>query len=165
MAELFVRHSLNPNKGVKFNFTFKQFTLKNKDAEGDAKWVLEVGTTYPATDGGKVPTKVIYGVTTQTLATEIEKAVGELCAYIDWSEFDEDKYPPEAMDMFPTGIGIPLSTLVSFKVIDELPSSGIDLSDMQVILNNGVVDFDITDQMVIAGDPYEYLISWKNPFN
>lgn len=165
MAELFVRHSLNSNKGVKFNFTFKQYTLKNRDVEGDAKWVLEVGTTYPAANGGKVPTKVVYDITEKTLDAEIEKAVADLCKYIDWSEFAQDKYAPEITEALPTGVGVLLNTPISFKIKDSLPSSGIDLSGMKVTLNNGVVDFDITDQVIISGDPYEYLISWKNPFN
>jgi hypothetical protein len=165
MAEVFVRHSLNSTKGVKFNFTFKQYTLKSRDAEGDAKWILEVGTTYPAANGGKVPTKVVYDITEKTLDAEIEKAVADLCKYIDWSEFAQDKYQPEITDITPTGTGILPSTLVSFKIKDSLPSSGLDLSDMRITLNNGAVDFNITDQVRISGDPYEYLISWKNPFN
>ena len=165
MAEVFVRHSLNAKKGVKFNFTFKQYTLKNKDAEGDAKWVLEVGTTYPAANGGKIPTKIVYGITEKTLDAEIEKAIASLCKYIDWTEFEQDKYAPEVVDITPTGVGVLPNSLISFKIKDSLPSSGIDLSSMKVTLNNGTVDFDITDQISISGDPYEYLISWKNPFN
>lgn len=163
MAELYVRHSLNSQKAVKFNFTFKQFALKGKNA--DPKWVLEVGTTYPASDGGVVPTKVVYDVTEGTLDAEIEKAVSELCTYIDWSEFEEDNEAPRLVSVSPYGTNVIAESLVTFNIQENLPSAGINLSDMKVTLNNGVLDFDITEQVEVSGDPYDYKITWKNPFN
>lgn len=163
MAELYVRHSLNSQKAVKFNFTFKQFVLKGKDA--DHKWVLEVGTTYPASDGGVVPTKVVYDVTEGTLDAEIEKAVSELCTYIDWLEFEEDNEAPRLVSVSPYGTDVIAESLVTFNIQENLPSAGMNLSDMKVTLNNGVLDFDITEQVEVSGDPYDYKITWKNPFN
>ena len=127
MAEIYVRHSLNSSKAVKFNFTFKQFTLKNE--RGDSKWILEVGTTYPAADGGKVPVKVVHNINESTLEDEIEKAISELCAYIDWSEFAEDKWPPELAGVHPSGSNTPIKTLIErYKLIrhpDRIRSSDI----------------------------------------
>ena len=107
------------------------------DKDGDPKWVLEVGTTYPSSTGGVVPTKVVHNITESSIEAEIEKAVSELCTYIDWSDLEQDN---EA-------------------------SSGIDLSGMTVTLDNGTIIFDITNQVEVTGDPYNYTVTWINPLN
>lgn len=164
MAEIYVRHSLNSSKAVKFNFTLKQYVLKG-DKDGDPKWVLEVGTTYPSSTGGVVPTKVVHNITESSIEAEIEKAVSELCTYIDWSDLEQDNEAPEVVTMTPSGLNVPIKSKVSFNIQDALPSSGIDLSGMTVTLDNGTIIFDITNQVEVTGDPYNYTVTWINPLN
>jgi len=52
---------------------------------------------------------------------------------------------------------------VSIKINENLPAAGIDLSDMKMVLNNGNVDFDITDEVKVVGDPYDYELRWIPP--
>ena len=53
MAELFVKHSLNPRKVAKFNLALRDFVLKGE--EGEYFWLLEIGTTTPTVSGTTIP--------------------------------------------------------------------------------------------------------------
>jgi len=162
MAELFVRHTLNPRKVVKFNLNLKNYVLRGEE-DSDYKWVLEIGTTTLAVSGAKILPRYIHNVSDATIELEIEKAVSEMCTLIDWSDFDVDKYSPIFLSFYPHDIEVIPKTVVTFKVIEESPSSGIDLSNMVVTLNNGDVDFDITSEILVKGDPYDYTLSWTPP--
>ena len=158
MAEILVKHTLNPRKAIKFNLNLSRYALK--ETEGDIVWLLEIGTTEPSITGGKIPPKFIHKVTEANIELEINKAVADMCSLVDWQDFDIDRYSPIISKFNPLGLNVPITSKVEFTIVEEAPSSGIDLSGMTVVLNNGAVDFDITSEVIIQGDPYEYNIQW-----
>ncbi len=162
MAEVFVINSLNNTKSVKFNIGLRYFIVKG-DQDGDHKWVLEIGTTHEGANGEDHLVKRIHNIDAEDLDEVMENAISELCGKIDWAPFVEDKEAPNVVEASPKGDNVPIGSIVSMKVVDELPSSGIDLSDISVTLNNGEVDFDITNEIKVTGDPYEYDIKWVPP--
>ena len=158
MAELFVKNSLNTRLSVKFNVSIKQFTITNVD--GDNKWLLEVATTYLDLDGYNMRPKLIHLQTLNNLEAEIELAVEEMCVQIDWGILDTDKEEPYIFEYAPIGNDAPISSNIVFTIKDLLPSSGIDLSDIDITLDNGTQVFNITNETTIVGDPYEYNFVW-----
>lgn len=161
MAEVFVKHTLNPRKAVKFNLNLREYALK--DREGESVWVLEVGTTAANSDGEVIKPRFIDYVSEASIEDEIEAAISEMCSTIDWSEFDEDRYAPTVTEFSPQGPGARIKEPVKFTIKDKHPSSGIDLTDMKITLNNGEVDFDITSEVEIVGDPRELTFKWYAP--
>ena len=159
IAELFVINSLNLTKSVKFNIGLRYFVVKG-DADGDHKWVLEVGTTHSGSDGTTPLAKKVHDISAEDFDEVLEDTLSELCSMIDWSPFVTDGEPPYLISVNPTGSNTPIGSNVYLKIRDELPSSGIDLSNMKIILNNGTVDFDITNEVVVIGDVYEYQLKW-----
>jgi len=161
MANIFVKHSLSDRVSIKFNITLTRFVLKASD--GDQKWLLEIGTTHPDADGNSILPKYIYLTTLSTLDAEIEKAVAEMCELIDWGTLAEDEFPPYVSSHTPSKAVVSIHTPVSVVLKESLPSSGMDLSDIKITINNGTTLFDITDEVVISGDPYEYKLDWHPP--
>ncbi|MBV5347619.1 hypothetical protein JZU46_05325 [bacterium] len=162
MAELFVQHTLNPHKVAKFIVNLRSYVLRGEDDTG-YKWVLEIGTTSLKADGTNIKPSYVHNVTEATIEKEIEKAISYMCSLMDWSDFDEDRYPPYFTYFYPKGNNVPSKTVVTFNVAEDAPSSGVDLSGMVVTLNNGDVDFDITSEILVTGDPYDYTLSWIPP--
>lgn len=159
MAEILVNHSLSDSIAVKFNVDLKQYVLKGE--EGDSKWVLEVGTTYLDSGGNVIPPKFLHLTTLESLEDEIEKAVSDMCALIDWGVLLDDKHPPYIDSYVPVETeGVSISTEVRVIIKEELPSAGIDLSGVVVTLDNGVSVYDITNEVTVTGDPYEYRLKW-----
>lgn len=161
MAEIFVRNSLNSTKAVKFNLSLKE-TLSSK-SEGESLWVIEVGTRTPKADGTAVPPVYINNVSEKTLEAEINKAISSMCSLLDWAVLEADNEAPELTYFSPEGTLVPISSVIEFKLKENLPASGIDLSSMVVTLNNGTVDFDITSELKITGDPFDYTLKWIPP--
>ena len=161
MAELFVKHSLNPRKVAKFNLNLKDYVIKGE--EGEYKWLLEVGTTTLTASGTAIRPHYIHKVTEASVEGEIEKAISEMCGLMDWSEFDPDNYAPIMKSFIPQGPDAPIKGPVRFVVTDKSPSSGIDLSNMSVTLNTGGFEFAISSEVEIKGNPYEYTVSWWSP--
>jgi hypothetical protein len=162
MADLTVVNSLNYKKAVKFNVTFRHFVVKGQ--EGEYMWLLEVGTTYPDANGENISAKKVLNVSAENLDEVIEDAVADLCSKIDWSPLVEDKESPYVESSHPLdGSTVPISSYVLMTIKDRLPSSGVDMSAVKVILNNSMTDFDITSDVEIRGDPYEYKVKWVTP--
>ncbi len=162
MAELFVINSLNLTKSVKFNIGLRYFVVKG-DRDGDYKWVLEVGTTHSGSDGTTPLAKKVHNISAEDFDEVLEDALSELCSEIDWSPFITDGKPPYLVSVNPTGSNTPIGSNVYLKIKEELPSSGVDLSNVNVVINNGTVDFDITSEIEVTGDPYEYDVKWAPP--
>lgn len=162
MAELYVTNSLNITKSAKFNIGLRYFVVKG-DQDGDFKWVLEIGTTHSGSDGTTPLTKKIHNISAEDFDEVLEGAISELCSLIDWAPFVEDREPPYLVSASPTSSGVSIGSTVYLKIKENLPSSGMDLSNIKVTLNNGTIDFDISDEIVVVGDPYEYDIKWTPP--
>lgn len=161
MAELYVKHSLNPYKTVKVNVALREFIVPNE--EGERVWVLELGTRARDVAGDKILPVYIHNVSESNIEDEINKAISSICNLIDWTEFEEDVKPPRLVYFKPTGDDVSIDSFIEFKVKEELPAAGIDRSAMTVTLNNGQHDFDITSELEVQGDPYEYVFRWKPP--
>lgn len=159
MAELYIQNSLNYNKAVKFNITLRHFVVKGE--KGDQKWILEIGTTHKDKNGNTIPSKKIYNVSANNLDEVIEENLATLASGIDWLPLIDDKEPPYIYNFSPSGDNVLIGSSVNVTIKEVLPSAGIDLSNMKVTLNNSMVDFDITNEVNISGDPYEYNLKWN----
>lgn len=163
MTDFYVRNSLNYNKTVKFNITLRYFVPKGE--KGDYKWILEIGTTYPDVNGDPISSKKIHAISADNFDEIIEDGLADLCSQIDWLPLSEDKESPYISSETPsdgdTDVNIYSNIIVNLE--DALPSAGMDLSSMKVILNNSMVDFDITNEVEVDGDPYEYELKWIPP--
>jgi hypothetical protein len=163
MTELFVTNSLNYHKTVKFNLTLRYFVIKGE--RGEHMWTLELATTHAAADGSVIPSKKIHWLNGAVDLDEvIENSLAELCTYIDWTPYLKDLEAPNVISTIPendTTVSIRSNVYINLK--DYIPSAGIDLSEMKVILNNGTQDIEITEEVEITGDPYEYQLFWKPP--
>jgi hypothetical protein len=159
MAEFYVNHSLNDSKAVKFNISLRYFVIKG--AEGEHVWTLEIGTTHLDANGDAIPTQRVHSISAEDLDEVIETAVAAMCAVIDWSPLVEDRRAPYVSDAYPgNATNVPIGFSATIDLADNLPSAGIDLSNMKVTLNTGSTNFDITAEVTTNGDPYEYELRW-----
>jgi len=161
MAEFYVQNSLNDKKSVKFNLTLRYFVIKGE--EGEHMWTLEIGTTHVDMNGDPISAKKIHNISASNLDDVIEDALGDLCAQIDWSPLADDREAPFVDSFSPAGENASIASNIHVTIKDELLSAGIDLSSMKVVLNNSMQDFDITNDITITGDPYEYQLKWVTP--
>jgi len=162
MAEFFVQNSLNDKLAVKFNMTLRYFVLSSSEA--DHKWTLEIGTNYPDIDGNKIPSKRVHAISGVDFDQVIEEATAEICAVVDWGTLANDvKAPYVSFNSITGGATVPIDSFMKLIISDELLSAGIDLSEMEVTLNNSMVDFDITNEVSVTGDPYQYTLEWRPP--
>jgi hypothetical protein len=160
--EFFVYNSLNDKLAVKFNITLRYFVLS--DSEGDHKWTIEIGTTRLDVNGDEIPPKRINNINVSNLDTVIEEAVADICLLIDWNPLVDDvKSPYISYNSIVDESVVPIDSYIRVRVTDDLLSSGIDLSNTKIILNNSMIDFDITEEVVVDGDPYEFTFIWKPP--
>ena len=162
MAEIYVTNSLSTSKSVKFNVGLRYFVVKG-DRDGDNKWVLEIGTTHSGSDGTTPLVKKIHGISSENLDEVFEDAISELCEDIDWSPFVNDGRDPYMDSYSPSGDNVSIGSIVYMYIKDNLPSAGIDLSNVKITLNNGTTNFDITSEVEVTGDPYEYQLKWSPP--
>jgi len=160
MTEFYVNNSLNLTKSVKFNITLRYFVIDG--AKGDHKWVLEIGTTHLDINNKPIQAKKIHNISAENLDQIIEEALSDMCSQIDWSPYVLDVDAPYVEELFPLdGTTVPISASIYVKLRDNLPAAGIDLSGMRVILNNSIQEFDITSEVSIKGDPYQYELKWS----
>ena len=160
MAEFYVRNSLNYEKSVKFNITLRYFVIVGM--RGDHKWVLEIGTTYLDINGNSILPQNIHMTSLDNIDSIVEDAVSKMCSVIDWSPLVADRRAPYISSTSPSNgaTNVSIYSNVICNIMDVLPSAGIDISDIQVVLNNGTTDFDITNELNITGDPYKYEVTW-----
>ena len=163
MAEFYVTNSLNLDKAVKFNITLRYFIPKYQ--YGDHRWVLEIGTTHLDINGDRIIAKKVNDISATDLDQVIEEGVAELCSQIDWSPLVQDKKSPYIESTTPadgeTDDSIMTDVYIDLK--DDLPSAGIDLSNMAITLDNSMETFDITSEVTVEGDPYEFNLRWTPP--
>lgn len=159
MAQFVVRNSMNPHKAVMFGVTYKQVVDKsNKD--GDLKWVLEVATGEPdATTSGTIPPYFVTLVDLEDIDLEIEKAVSVLSEKINWDPLLSDNRPPFVDSIYPDTYIAEMHNNVIVNIIDLHPSAGIDIDSIEMIVNG----FDVTSDLRIRGDEFEYEVEWRPP--
>lgn len=162
MAEFFVRHTLNYNKTVKFNITLRYFVIKGEKSEH--MWTLEMGTTHEDMNGDLISAKKVHNISAENLDGVIETVIADLCSQIEWTPMVKDKKAPLVDNFLPAGNNVPIGSDIRIIIKDKLPSAGIDLSNMKIILNNSTVDFDISGEVQIVDAYYnEYELKWVTP--
>ena len=162
MSEFLVHNSLNITKSVKFNMTLRYFVVKGE--EGEHMWVLEIGTTHPDINGDPISAKKFHHISAEDLDELIEDALSDLCSQIDWTPFVSDVDAPYVDYLCPEdGTTVSIGSNIYMTIKELLPAAGIDLTDLKVTLNNSMTEFDITSEVDITGDPYEYKLKWVTP--
>lgn len=136
-----------------------------KGVKGEHVWLLEIGTTYPDVNGDPIPGKKIHTISADNFDDVIEAGLAELCTKIDWSPLARDRAAPYVVSASPADgdTDVNINSNVDVALRDDFPTAGMDLSNMKVTLNNSMVDFDITGEIEIEGDPHEYNFIWRPP--
>lgn len=159
MADIYVRNSLSTDLTVKFTMTLRYFIIRGE--EGEHFWTLEIGTTHSGIGGANISSKKIHKVAANNLDEVIEENLALLAAQIDWSPLVRDNDPPYVATFSPVGDNVEMGSIIRFMIEEQLPSAGIDISSVSVYFDNEFVEFDITDDLRVSGDPYEYTIEWE----
>ena len=156
MAKYLLRNSLNPGKVVECSITFRQ--IVNKGDEGEPVWLVEINTAEPHKDGGNIVPAYVHLTSLNNLDEEIRDATEEIAAQVDWEPLLDDDLLPYISYNSPTegDTDVDIYSNVIIDIKDDLPSAGIDISSIQVIIN----EFDVTSDVDITGDPYEYRLEW-----
>ena len=158
MAYFQVRNSLNPSKVIVCGITYKQVVPKNN--EGEAIWVIEVATDEPhITTSGTIPPYFINVTDELDLDLEIEKAVAEISKQVDWEPLSADTRPPFVTSVQPDTYIVPIHENVIVDITDLHPSYGIDINSIEMTVN----DIDVTEDLRITGDEFEYQVEWRPP--
>lgn len=157
MAYFYVRDSLNPYKAVKFSITLQQQTLKGW--EGEHIWTVEINTLEPTVSGADMRSRYLHLRTLDNLDGEIEKVVSDICSEIDWEPRLNDTRGPyvESCSPSPRATEVDIDSSVWILVKESLPSAGIDINSIEAEVNG----YDITSELNVTGDPYEYTVKWK----
>lgn len=159
MATYFLRSTLNPDKVVKCILTItKTVPLDN---EGEPVWIVTVGTQEPHKDTGEaIPQAIAHLTEEANLDDTIRELTEELAAQVDWGDEIEDTRPPYVYYHDPEQYEIvSLYSNVHVYLRDNLPGNGIDAATITMSVNG----FDVTDEIKIKGDPFDYRIEWNPP--
>lgn len=157
MASYLLRNSLNPSKVVSCSITFRQLIDKNS-SDGELKWVVELITSEPHKDGGDILPVYINYTSETNLDLEIKKATETISKQIDWEPLDVDLRPPFLSNCnTEEGEEVSIYSDLEFVIMDVLPAAGIDPDSINLTVNG----FDVTDELKIEGNPYEYSIKWS----
>jgi hypothetical protein len=161
MAQFLIRNSLNPYKVVKCGITFEQVIPKG--IEGEPIWVVELATDEPHKNGGVIPPEFINLVSLNNLDEEIQQAVETISSKIDWTPLEDDLRAPFVESCYPSTYEVDITSYVEIIIKDLLPSAGIDVDSISMTITADGMDFDVTNELEITGDPFEYTVKWM-PF-
>lgn len=162
MAHIFVKNSLSNFKAAKVDVNFPIFVTT--DSEGDPIWVLETATTYLTASGTKIrPAYVDKTAAFKNLDEAVAETVSKIASQIDWLPLIEDESSPYVVEMRPLGDEVSIASNIYIDIKEDAPSSGMDLSEVQILLITEGTEFDITDECVIDGDPFYYNVHWEPP--
>ena len=162
MAHIFVKNSLSELKAAKISVNIP--TVVTTTSKGDPIFVLEVATTYPSVSGTNIrPTYVDKVKGIETLDDAVDNSVSIIASQIDWTPLSIDDTPPYVDEISPVGNNVSIASNVFINIKDITPSAGIDLTDAQVFLHNGFVEFDITEECEVEGTPFSYNLYWQPP--
>jgi hypothetical protein len=160
MAYIILKNSLTEYKAARVNVNIPKFTDVNTD-DGDPVFTIEVGTTVTSVSGTKIkPTYKTDIGDHKNIDSLIEDSISIIANKVDWGILYDDNKAPFVESASPIGSDVEISSNIKLEITDEKPASGIDMSEAKVYLNNGYVDFDITDECFISGNPFKYNIKW-----
>ena len=160
MPHILIKNSLSNLKAAKLNINIPSFVSVRSG--GDPKWFLEIATTYPSVSGTNIaPVYIDSTLNFDEIDEAVATAVSNIAAQIDWGELELDDAAPYIIKNYPVGEAVSIASNIIIELKDDIPSAGIDLSDVEVILNTGGVDLDITSECFIEGTPFNYVIRWE----
>lgn len=156
MAEYLLRNSLNPGKVIKCSITFVQLT--NKGDDGEASWLIEIGTLEPHKDGGSIPPTFVHYVATTDLDEAIREATERIALQVDWGELLVDDRPPYVSYSYPSisDVTVDMFSSIIIDIEDDIPGAGIDPDSITFTVNG----YDITSEVEVFGTPYKYRVRW-----
>lgn len=156
MVDYLLRNSLNPNKVIKCTITFRQ--VANKQNNGDAVWLIEIGTIEPDKDGKAIKPIFIHTTPSMNIDAAIKKATEEIAKQVNWGTLLVDLRPPFVTHFSPGAKEkiVSINSNVVIDIKDILPAAGINPDSIEVIVN----DIDVSEEISIDGDPYEYRVRW-----
>jgi hypothetical protein len=193
MADVLVKHPRNPSKVVKFTVNIRQLhditydpnevpLVDQPRLEGDEIWILEIGTYEPDINGDPIAERKIKLASLSSINELIDENIREMCSYIDWGTLSSDSLAPYVYWYMPNDgtldletpaevENVSLSSDVYFKLREDFPAVGIDLSSIEVSITISGVDptkiwatnEDITSEVEITGTPYDAQIYWSPP--
>lgn len=162
MAHIFVKNSLSELKAAKISVNIP--TVTTTTSKGDPIFVLEVATTYPSASGTNIrPTYIDKTKDIETLDNAVDDSVSKIASQIDWLPLTKDDSAPYVVEAIPFGDNVSISSNIFINIKEIMPSAGIDLTDVQVFLHNGFVEFDITEECEVEGTPFSYNLYWQPP--
>jgi len=156
MATFLLRNPLNPYKVVNVGITYKQLVDVNDD-QRELIWVIELAINELTASGTKIPPEILHIRNFDTLDEEIKHAVERLSSKINWEPLSEDTRPPIVEEIYPHSYVASIYDDVKIKLVDLLPSAGIDLSSIKVFIN----DIDVSSELMINGHEYECELIWR----
>ena len=163
MAEILVKNSLNNNLTVKMDVNLHKFSLKG--SSDNSVWMLGVATTAPSLSGLSIPPEYVNLTDGfNTVDSALTGGVSKIAANIDWGELSDDNESPYVVSNLPESDNtVSIESNVYIDIKDDVPSAGIDLTDLTVKINTGTSEFDVTDKCLIEGNPFCYQIKWSPP--
>lgn len=160
MAHIIVKNSLSNNKAVLVDVNIKDIVTNTSD--GDPIWVMETATTYPSVSGTLIrPVYVANTANFEDVSEVVDYSVSKIAQQIMWGELIEDVDAPYVDYIYPVGSNASIASNIVIDIIDAMPSAGIDLTDVKVILDTEGTSFDITNECSIVGDPTHYTFYWE----
>ncbi len=130
------------------------------DPEGDQSWILIAQTTELDINGNSIDPEIINLVSTGTVHLELEAAFGRIGSQVDWGTLISDTRAPRLTEITPPldqTTNVPIVSDIVFRLRENLPSAGIDLSTLSVTLN----DFDITGDVELRGHIFDLTVIYR----
>jgi len=109
-----------------------------KDPEGERIWILTVSTSELDSSGDKIGIEVVNVLSLDTVHDEIEAAMGRIGEQIDWGTLLVDNVAPQLKSLEPSITQTENVSIVSnvvARIIDPLPAAGLDLSTLNMSIN------------------------------
>lgn len=158
MAYFTVRNSLNPSRVAVLGITYRQLVDKNS-YDGELIWVLEVATDEVDVNGDPIPPVFVHLTSESSLDAEISNAVAAISEKIDWEPLAEDGRAPYVDSQYPASTTASIWDNVWVNIKEIFPSAGIDPDSIQMFVNGT----EVTDDLEITGDTYDYKVTWSPP--
>lgn len=126
--------------------------------DGEVVWILRLATNFNGANGLPIDPVYITGVTESSLTEEIRKAVSLISSLVDWNDVEEDGRPPFVTEISPKpwDTQVPITSIVSVRVKDSFPTTGIDPSTIKLRVNG----IDVTSQIKVGGADNDYTVVW-----
>lgn len=121
------------------------------DPEANKIWLLTVSTTETDSLGNIIPTEIINLVSKNTVHLELEAALGRIGTQVDWGILSPDIHAPRLFSITPSldeTTNVPITSNIVLRLQDPLPAAGMDLSTLQITLNDFPV---VTSGVAVSG--------------